>query len=212
VLRCAKLCYNVVTVFETVNNFESPLGKPFLVHWVELAAFSFTNMEPTTRAEAKAKGLKQYFTGKPCPHGHVAERYTSSSGCITCCATHRDEYYKANPEKKAEYYKANTEKLAAYAAAYRRANPHIRTALHAKRRATKLNATPAWADLEAIKKIYSDCAFITQATGVQQHVDHIVPLQGKTVCGLHVHYNLQIIDASDNRHKSNRLLPTVETI
>jgi hypothetical protein len=231
-----------------------------------LGLFSFNNMEPITRAEAKAKGLKQYFTGKPCKRGHTAKRYTSIGACITCqascgaayqkanaeaiaawnaayrkanaetIATKIAAYYRANAEtiaaknvayrkanaetiaayhrahdkkraaKKAAYYRANAETIAAYAAAYSRANPHIINAKKAKYRAAKLNATPAWADLEAIKKVYDDCAFITQATGVKHHVDHIVPLQGETVCGLHTEANLQIITASENCSKNNKLL------
>src|SRR5689334_5463261 len=37
-----------------------------------------------TRAEAKAASLPRYFTGKPCKHGHVAERYTSIKICVSC--------------------------------------------------------------------------------------------------------------------------------
>lgn len=64
-------------------------------------------------------------------------------------------------------------------------------------RARKLNATPAWADHTKIKGIYAACP-------EGYHVDHIVPLQGDTVCGLHVEYNLQIIPAVDNLKKSNK--------
>ena len=41
-------------------------------------------MQIISRSEAKAKGLKRFFTGKPCKHGHVAERYVGSSGCVEC--------------------------------------------------------------------------------------------------------------------------------
>jgi hypothetical protein len=48
-----------------------------------------------TRKEAKERGLARYFTGKPCPHGHVAERWASTSRCVECDRKYRE----ANPEK-----------------------------------------------------------------------------------------------------------------
>ena len=72
------------------------------------------------------------------------------------------------------------------------------------RKATKLNATPSWANLEQIKRIYSTCANITKRTGIEHHVDHIIPLQGENVCGLHVENNLAIIPAKMNLQKSNK--------
>ena len=70
--------------------------------------------------------------------------------------------------------------------------------LAAKRRAMKFKATPNWANLDKIKEIYLNCP-----KGF--HVDHIIPLQSKKVCGLHVHNNLRIITARQNQLKSNRL-------
>lgn len=74
-----------------------------------------------------------------------------------------------------------------------------RRAREAKRRASKLNATPKWADLEAIKLFYKNCP-----KGYE--VDHIIPLQGKEVCGLHVLNNLQYLSKHENRQKYNKLL------
>lgn len=71
----------------------------------------------------------------------------------------------------------------------------------AKRRATKLNATPKWLtaeQMQAIKDIYFKCP-------KGYDVDHIVPLQGKTVCGLHVPENLQYLKSEENRLKGNRI-------
>lgn len=76
----------------------------------------------------------------------------------------------------------------------------LKKARAAKRRATKLNSTPHWLtkkDLEKIKKIYEDCP-----SGYQ--VDHILPLQGKHICGLHTPSNLQYLPASENASKCNR--------
>jgi len=67
-----------------------------------------------------------------------------------------------------------------------------------KRRAYKLKAIPKWANLEGIKEIYKKCK-------KGYHVDHIIPLRGPNVCGLHVENNLQILKARDNIVKSNRV-------
>jgi len=66
------------------------------------------------------------------------------------------------------------------------------------RRATKLLATPKWASLEKIKQVYLNCP-------KGYHVDHIVPLRGVNVTGLHVEYNLQYLPAIENIKKGNRL-------
>lgn len=73
-----------------------------------------------------------------------------------------------------------------------------------QRRAKKLRATPKWADKKAILSIYAEAKRIERETGIKMHVDHIVPLQGVNVTGLHTHTNLQIIPASENIKKSNK--------
>lgn len=70
----------------------------------------------------------------------------------------------------------------------------------ASRKADKLNATPSWANLNKIKEIYSKCP-------VGYHVDHVIPLVGSNVCGLHVENNLQYLTAKDNLQKSNKFTP-----
>lgn len=73
-----------------------------------------------------------------------------------------------------------------------------------KRRAAKLQRTPAWADLDAIRAVYLEAQRRTRETGIQHHVDHEIPLQGRLVSGLHVHNNLQILTGSENSKKRNR--------
>lgn len=101
------------------------------------------------------------------------------------------------------YAEANREKLAAKNAEWAAANRNKVNATAARRRASKLRAIPAWADHAKINAAYDLCAEY-RAKGINCHVDHIVPLQGKNVCGLHVHYNFQILDAKANQSKSNR--------
>ena len=74
----------------------------------------------------------------------------------------------------------------------------------AKRRAQKLQATPVWADHGAIEALYTDAQRVQDLLGIEMHIDHIIPLQGELVCGLHVESNLQVIPAILNLKKSNK--------
>ena len=77
----------------------------------------------------------------------------------------------------------------------------------AKYRASKLQRTPQWLnkeDLELIKDEYLMAKKLEEITGDVYHVDHVVPLQGENVSGLHVPWNLQVIEASENLSKGNR--------
>lgn len=66
-------------------------------------------------------------------------------------------------------------------------------------------ATPRWADFCEIASLIAERDRATEATGVAHHVDHIYPLAGKLVCGLHVHTNMRVIPASDNLRKNNAM-------
>lgn len=74
----------------------------------------------------------------------------------------------------------------------------------AKRRAARKRRTASWANLEKIKEIYAIAARLSKDTGVPHHVDHIIPMQGVFVSGLHVESNLQVITATENMSKHNR--------
>ena len=79
----------------------------------------------------------------------------------------------------------------------------------AKYRASKLKANVAWVNNEYIEDLYKNCReaeklFNVVGINVKFHVDHIIPLQHKQVCGLHVEHNLQILTAEENAAKSNK--------
>jgi hypothetical protein len=142
------------------------------------------------------------------------------------CAANARAWVAANPEKRAEIWRRyRAEKLdkareseAAYRARNREVcnerirewkarNPHKITHYFHKRRAAELSATPAWADLDAIEAIYAESQRMQAETGVPHHVDHIVPLISKYVCGLHCEANLRVLPAIDNVKKGNRQWP-----
>ena len=114
---------------------------------------------------------------------------------------------EANPDYGKAYREAHPEKAAASDKVWREANKEKVLALNAKYRAAKLKRTPPWLTQEhhdQITSIYAERERITQETGIEHHVDHILPLQGKNVCGLHVPWNLRVITATDNLRKSNK--------
>lgn len=78
---------------------------------------------------------------------------------------------------------------------------HVKRLHHERLR----QAQPAWADREAMRAVYSDAQWLTMRTGKPYEVDHVVPLLGKHVSGLHVEYNLRVVHRTVNRRKSNRI-------
>lgn len=89
---------------------------------------------------------------------------------------------------------------------WRTKNKHKWAAYQAARRALQKQQTLSGPWREVIDEIYAKARSITESTGVLHHVDHIVPLKSEIVCGLHVPWNLQILEAKENVRKHNRLL------
>lgn len=132
----------------------------------------------------------------------------------------------ANPEKWAEqskrYAEKYPEKSVARTIKWRDSNPERAAevsrktryknkdrvlANKAKYRADKIQRTPKWVDKEhlwMIKEVYNLAIERTKLHGFEWHVDHIIPLNGKNVSGLHVLENLQVIPGIDNLRKNNK--------
>ena len=86
-------------------------------------------------------------------------------------------------------------------------NKGLVNAATARRRAAKLERTPGWLtedDHEDINAMYAFAAKLGDLTGLTYHVDHIIPLRGKTISGLHIPQNLQVMVSSLNESKGNR--------
>jgi hypothetical protein len=245
------------------------------------------SVQAVTRKQAKELGLRKYFTGAACPHGHIAERLVSNGTCVVCASvyiervkTEKKEQYQArrklwylanaekvrenvrkwredNPERVKENAKrgyvknkrrwmelqktryatspearrskieANTryaeknreairesgrlryhnhkDKYREYRQQYYRENRHLFRAQWSRYRAAR--RTPKWADLNKIAEIYKLAGDLSQASGVKHHVDHIIPLRGDGVCGLHVENNLRVVPAEVNLSKGNKFDP-----
>jgi hypothetical protein len=213
--------------------------------------------ELITREEAIARGLKRYYTGIPCKHGHVTERFVSGWLCYGCTdanskqwveknkarkdavdAAYRQEnrealrakkkarydaddqyrehvkakareWARANPERCAErvkeWGKAHPERIAEHNRKWAKNNPGLCNFWSAQFRPSVRRATPSWADPARILEFYELAAKMTEMTGVPHEVDHVFPLGGDLVSGLHVHENLQILTQFKNRSKRNRM-------
>lgn len=108
-----------------------------------------------------------------------------------------------------KYKSKNIIRLRAEKSKWVKNNPDKNAASRAKGRAAKLKATPSWLTTEHLKEIerfYRVAKILKQISKQEFHVDHIVPLQGENVCGLHVPWNLQILKATVNCGKRNKLI------
>lgn len=115
----------------------------------------------------------------------------------------RERNRESERARHLQYHADNLDKERERKLKYQKDYPAKAAAIAASRRAAKLQRTPIWADKDEIKLIYKQAASLQKLLGTPLHVDHIIPLQGKNVSGLHVADNLQIIGAKANMSKSN---------
>jgi len=196
-----------------------------------------TNL-PKTRKEAQDAGAKYYFTGEPCKYGHIAPRKPKGS-CVECLKvewekanTTRANYFReynkseAGQQAKRKYYEANKENVIARAQArpdedkrrYKKThkvnNPDMYKEMTSLRRRRFRDATPKWltnTHKMEIRLKYRLAIELSRATGERYAVDHIIPLHGENVCGLHVPWNLQVLTQKDNLAKYNKLVDHTQT-
>lgn len=126
-------------------------------------------------------------------------------------AAHNAKYYAANKAKSAaamvKWRAENRDRQAATKKRYYEANkPQFFESARVRKARTRNR--PVWlkAHREALEALYIEAKRLTVETGTLHHVDHIIPLRGKTVCGLHVPWNLEVIPASENWSKGSKFI------
>ena len=121
--------------------------------------------------------------------------------------TYRTNNKEILKEKRKEYYYSNIEQEKQRKKNWCSKNKNKLRAGYAKRRAQKLKATPPWlteTHFQQINIFYDAATKLTKELNTEFHVDHIVPLQGKNVSGLHVPWNLQVLLKEENLRKGNK--------
>ena len=160
---------------------------------------------PKTRQEARDIGSKAYFTGLLCKQGHIEKRWTVTGNCSKCQRVRTDNWAKNNPDKHQAYCLSKQKKDSTNRSSrkhYQKNKAHY-IAKEAKKRALKLLATTLWGQ-DQVSEFYLKAKELERLNpGTKYHVDHVVPLVGKNVCGLHNHFNLQILTETENKRKGN---------
>lgn len=157
----------------------------------------------------KQKSKQEFSVAKTCKDGYrnyckecqslkKKEWYEQNKDYVLTKTT---EWHKQNPEKvrqtKKRWAEQNSEYASQYKIKYRQEHRDRINAHTALRRKRVQQNTPIWANKYAILQFYLNCP-----KGF--HVDHVLPLKGKTVSGLHTIENLQYLPASENMAKGNK--------
>jgi 5-methylcytosine-specific restriction endonuclease McrA len=161
---------------------------------------------PKSRNEARELSVKAYFTGLFCKQGHLSKRWVATGNCAECQKKRTRDWIKANPEKTnktAQKYR-DSDKGKLYWKQYYENHKLYYLIKDANRRSLKLQATTGWGQ-EKVEDFYIKAKEMEKLNPmIKYHVDHIVPLQGLNVCGLHNHFNLQILTETENKKKSRK--------
>lgn len=186
-LRVCTRCKKSKSVNDFVKNSRSADN---IGNWCDVCRKNWRAENKELLAESKAKAYR-----KDIEENRAKSRARS--------AKNKDQSNK----RSKSWRENNPEKRRQVANSWVKRNRDYACFISAKRRSAAIRATPPWADLDAIRKIYALAKEASESTGIQHHVDHIVPLVSVHVSGLHVPENLRVIPARQNISKSNRVWP-----
>ena len=150
------------------------------------------------------KPQTEFPKAKTCKSGY-------RSYCKVCKNKQTSSYYYADKQKHRQsadaWVKDNPEKVREIKKNWKRNNPLAVKTDNAKRSAMKRSASVAW-DSELTDFVFEEAHHLRglrdAQTGIKWHVDHVIPLRGKLVCGLHVWNNFAVIPAEENLRKNNK--------
>lgn len=169
-----------------------------------LSEFYFRKDNRKYRTECKAccdSRNKEWAKKNPDDRKSIALRYSRAN------AEQNREWKRNNRDASKKWDRENPERIREMKRKWKQQNPDKVCADSMRRITSRLTATPAWANEFFISEAYHLARIRSKITGVKWHVDHIVPLRSKLVCGLHCEHNLAVIPADQNFRKSNRRWP-----
>lgn len=161
-------------------------------------------VKPLTRTCSKCnlEKLTDEFYSK----SKLLTRFSKKATCKECRKAYVRKWESENPQTsivRKNWRDVNKEKVSLMNRKTKKKHAGRVNANNRQREATKLQAIPRWADNEKIKQVYKEAKELSLLTGIEFHVDHMVPLRSKLVCGLHAETNLQILVAKENKKKQN---------
>lgn len=182
------------------------IAERFVANWGCVACAEKRRKDDPERARGACAKYRE--TNREKERARGARYYAENSAAVReRTSRYKSENLDGIRAYNAQYRKENADAVRARKANWAKENLTARRASYAKRRAIKLQATPMWANMAAIAAFYESADALNMITGEWHHVDHIVPLQSKIVCGLHNEFNLCVLTAQENLSKGNRRWP-----
>lgn len=195
-------------------------SKDGLCHKCKQCATEYTKQYIKKNEEKVAERQKKYYAltiekqKKYSVEYYIKNKEKALKKSVLHYQQNRDEILKKRQENKKiynkrsnDYYHQNKNKCVETRKKWVQKNRFRLTAKQNYRYTSQKKRTPLWLneqDLQKISDIYKQAAELTASTGIKHHVDHIIPLQGKTVSGLHVPHNLQVLNYMENIRKKNK--------
>jgi len=155
---------------------------------------------------AQRKASKDGFNSA-CKECVIAYRQSSKYNISEYNKKYREKHRDVLIERSKDWRDVNAEKVVLYKRHYRKAEPLKHSVWDANKRAKRLQRFPPWLteeDRQSISKVYEEAKTLSRITGISYQVDHIVPLLGDNVSGLHVPWNLQVLTGLENNIKNNK--------